>query len=82
MTLLARGELKPDDFITSPAGACYIEAEARRKFLVLLLERLETPLRAKGEEQARKIHDHLLRQALSLRGFIAEGAPFKAWRIR
>ncbi|MGH8500564.1 MAG: CRISPR-associated endonuclease Cas1 [Methylococcales bacterium] len=39
LTVLLRKELTPWDFSYTPAGACRIENQARRKFLPLLLQR-------------------------------------------
>jgi group II intron reverse transcriptase/maturase/CRISPR-associated endonuclease Cas1 len=82
LTLVQRGEIGPANFSQSPAGACIIESAARRKYLALLIQRFETPVKAIGDETAEKLFTHLRRQALSLRTHIAEGTPFKAWRIR
>jgi len=82
MSTILRGEIKPEAFSYSPAGACHIEANARRKYLALLTQQLETPVRAKGAEQAEKIQNHIYNQALSLREWILRGTPFKAWRTR
>lgn len=82
LTLLLRRELGPDDFASSPAGACHLSDAARRKFFALLLQRFETKVRARGQAIPEKIFTHLHQQALSLKDFIVEGRPFNAWRLR
>ncbi len=82
LTLVQRGEVKAQEFSTSPVGGCLIEAAARRKYLALLVRRFETPVTALGEEHAEKLFTHLHRQALRVRDWIDRGTPFKAWRMR
>jgi CRISPR-associated endonuclease Cas1 len=82
MTLVLRGEIRPDAFTETPAGACLIEAAARRKYLALLIGRFETPVKALGDLEPAKLFEHMHRQALSLRDWIEGRGSFKAWRIR
>lgn len=82
LTIVLRHEIKLEDFSYTPAGACRIEAKARRKYLSLLLSRWELSVRARGQENAEKYFTHMHQQALSLKAFIRSGEPFKAWRIR
>ena len=82
LTQVQRGEVKPEDFSTSPAGGCLIDSAARRKYLALLVRRFETPVTALGDERPEKLFTHLYRQALSVRGWVTGGVPFKAWRMR
>lgn len=82
ITVILRQEISAADFSYSPAGACIIDAKARRKYLSLLLSRWESGCKARGETESKTYFTHLYDQALSLKGFIREGTPFKAWRIR
>ena len=82
MTMVLRREVRPEDFSESPAGGCIISAAARRKYLALLINRLETPIKALGDEQPATVLSHLHRQALSLRTWIRGDGPFRPWRIR
>ncbi|MGH8552312.1 MAG: CRISPR-associated endonuclease Cas1, partial [Methylococcales bacterium] len=82
LTVLLRKELTPQDFSYTPAGACRIENQARRKFLALLLQRWDSAVRAKGELEADPYFQHLYKQALSLKDFIQKGQVFKAWNFR
>ena len=82
LTVVARGEITPEHFSQSPAGGCIIDSAARRKYLALLIRRFETPVTALGDDKAEKLFVHLQRQAISVRTWINEGKPFKAWRMR
>lgn len=82
MTIVLRKELRPEDFSNSPAGACIIAAAARRKYLALLIHRLETPIKGLGDDQPATVMTHLYRQALSLRTWIRGDGPFRPWRVR
>ena len=82
ITVILRQEISADDFSDSPTGACIIDPKARRKYLSLLLTRWEGGCKARGATESETYFTHLYNQTLSLKGFIREGTPFKAWRIR
>jgi len=82
LTLLLRREIGESDFSQSPAGASRMTDVSRRKYLTLLMDRFETTVRAHGEADARKVIDHLHRQALSLKAAINGAGEFQAWRLR
>jgi len=81
LTVILRKEIRTDDFTTNN-GTCKMSAEARRKYLALLIARFETPLKAKGDENAEKIFTHIYRQALSVKQWLDSQTQFKAWHIR
>lgn len=82
MTMVLRRELRPDDFTRSPAGACDMDAAARRKYIALLIRRLETPIKAIGDAEPAPVVEHLHRQALSMRRWILGQGTFTPWRAR
>jgi len=82
LNVVARGRIRVSDF-AQQGDACRIEAGARRRYLADLSERLLTPVRARGDSEARSLHDHLHRQARSLIAWIREEAPaFEPFRTR
>lgn len=80
--LLARGVLTPADFVSAEGGACLLRKEPRRRYLLELLERFATPVKASGEEEAQSIPQHLHTQNLSLIRHLQAGERFVAWRTR
>ena len=82
LACISRNQLAPQDFTYSPAGACLIKDDARRRYLALLLRRFEQPSRARGADSAKPLLEHIHDQALSLRDFLEQGVVFRAWRTR
>ncbi len=81
-TQLIRGALSAENFSHTPAGACLIDADARRAYLAELLKQFDKGVKAKGEEEPRKLFGHLHAQALSMRRWLEQGQPFRPWRMR
>jgi len=79
---IQRHEVAPADFFTRPDGACLMRKEARRAFLTRLLERLNTPLTAHGEDTALTPVRHIHRQNLALIRWLTQGEAFCAFRTR
>jgi len=82
ISLIKRTEIKPDDFSYSVTGACIISNQARRKYLALLLQRWDTKITAKGQEEPQTWIKHLQQQNQSLKDFILKGKAFKPFRLR
>lgn len=82
LRLLRKHELKLDDFQTTTAGAVLLTTAARRRYLGALVERFETPLKARGATEAHSPLQHLYQQSLSLRRWINGDGHFHAWRVR
>ncbi len=82
ISLIKRTEIKPDDFSYSLTGSCIINNQAKRKYLALLLQRWETKITARGQEQPQTWIKHLQQQNQSLKDFILKGTPFKPFRLR
>jgi len=79
---IQRHELHPQDFFTQADGACMMKPEARRTYLARLLERLNTPIAAFGEEQTLTPVQHIHRQNRSLIRWLNQGEAFQAFRTR
>jgi group II intron reverse transcriptase/maturase/CRISPR-associated endonuclease Cas1 len=82
LTLCLRQEISPGDFTWPDSGGCLINDDARRKFLARLLMRWEVTVRARGDEQPHSYFTHMHQQALSLKGFVANGEVFQPFRLR
>lgn len=82
LTLLQRRQLTPKDFVSREDGACYIDGEARRNYLAHLIGRLNAPLKAYQEADAKTPLDHLHAQNLSLIQWLNTEGPFVPWRTR
>lgn len=82
LVMVAREEITAADFSYTPAKACLMTDEARRKFLALLMQGWETKITARGQDEPQSWLEHLRGQALSLKQFISQGEPFHAFRLR
>jgi len=82
LTVILRREISAQDFNQTPGGQCRIENTARRKYLTLLLQRWETAVRARGQEEAQTYFKHMHHQALSLKAFITHGETFNPFRLK
>lgn len=81
LSLLNRQDISPDDFSFSPAGRCNINNQARRKYIALLLQRLDSKIKARGALEAETWLSHMQHQVNSLRGFIQNGDAFEVFRL-
>jgi CRISPR-associated endonuclease Cas1 len=82
LAVAQRRELHPGDFFKQADGACHLRPDARRLYLARVLERLDAPVTALGETEARTPLQHLHRQNLSLVQWLTKGEPFRVWRVR
>jgi len=81
LSMVHRKQLSPEDFSQQSDNKCEISANARKRYLQSLISTLETPVLAKGAEQAEAIHEHLYQQALSLVNKCHQQGEFKVWRV-
>ncbi|MCG5525864.1 CRISPR-associated endonuclease Cas1 [Ectothiorhodospira haloalkaliphila] len=82
LNAISRGRIRATDF-DKENNACRMDAAARRRYLADLSQRLLTPVRARGETEAKGLHDHLHRQTRSLIAWIREESPaFEPFRTR
>jgi CRISPR-associated endonuclease Cas1/group II intron reverse transcriptase/maturase len=82
LSAIQHRELRPPDFFTAANGACMMRKEARRAFLARLLEGLNTPVAAHGEDAAHTPVQHIHRQNLALIRWLNQGEAFHAFRTR
>lgn len=82
LSQLNRREFKPDDFVLRDDGACWLSPVARRRFVIGLHQRFQTPLRAAHADRAFGVYGHLQHQAEQLKAALAGGAVFTAPRFR
>ena len=81
ITAVLRGQITPSDFELTSGRACKMSDEARRKYMALLVNRMQISTRARGQEKSHKITEHIRLQSLSLKQFIVHGEPFVSWRM-
>jgi len=79
LTAVTRGTLEPGDFRTDERLGCRLNPPALRRYMALLSDRLETPLHAVGEEEARPLLQHLHAQNRRLIQWMRGGPVFSAW---
>ncbi|RMG54053.1 MAG: hypothetical protein D6717_10225, partial [Gammaproteobacteria bacterium] len=82
LTMLGRGRLKLEDFEHGDRG-CRLSARARRLYLAALTDSLLQPVRARGDDAPAPLLDHIRRQNLACRFWLAgRSHAFHAWRMR
>ncbi len=79
---LLRHELKAEDFSYTAAHACVMSDKARRKYLALLWSQWDSKVTAKGQTEALTWLEQVQQQAQSLKNFIKQGEPFRAFQLR
>ena len=82
IAMILREEINAGDFTYSKAGACYINAEAKRAFLTNLMKTWSLKVKSRGQHEPQTWLNHARTQAISLKMFITDGEPFAAFRIR
>ena len=83
LAMVQRGRLKVDDFDQCGDQGCRMRAPARRLYLTALCELLLQPVTAIGGGEAMTPLDHLHRQNLALKFWLAgKATAFQAWRMR
>jgi len=81
LSLIKRHDISLDDFSFADSGACNINNQARRKYIALLLQRLDTKIKARGQEEAETWLKHMQKQVNALRQFIQYGDAFEVFRL-
>ncbi len=80
--MINRREVRPEDFVTSPTGACVMTPEFRRTFIMTVERRLQTEFTPEGgmKQSYREFMDA---QARQLRDFlIGRRADYRPLRVR
>jgi len=82
LRMVLRGEMVAEDFTYTPAGACLMSDEARRKYVALLLQQWEVKVKALGQTETLTLLEQVQKQAQSLKNFITQGESFQVFRLR
>ena len=82
LSVVLRGEITSNDFTSSANTPCLMENAARRKYLALLMANWEIKVKARGSESVDTWLTHMEQQSQSLKNFVLNGEPFKAFRLR
>ncbi|MDQ7012136.1 MAG: CRISPR-associated endonuclease Cas1, partial [Mariprofundaceae bacterium] len=83
LSMVQRGRLGVDDFSMQGEKGCRMTAAGRRVYLASLSAAMLASVRAAGGGESLPVLDHMHRQVLALKMWIAGKAPrFSAWRMR
>ena len=82
LTQVSRKSFTPGDFTLTETGECYINAEAKRRYLATIQQRFETETQSRGSDHKEKVYQQLHRQNLSLIRWLQGDADFEVWRSR
>lgn len=78
-SLLNRGQLQQEDFISSPQGGVYLSREAQKRYFAAWERELEGPI-SLGEEGEASFRQLFRRQAERLALTLQGGEPYRAFR--
>lgn len=83
LTLVNRGQLRPDDYTVDDEAGCQLGSRIRRVFLGGLSERFATPVEDATSGLRGSVPEHLWHMSRRLVGVLSgRDAPFTAFRIR